>query len=458
MADPIAALATAPGEGGIAIVRLSGDGVRHMTSLRFSPAGQTPAGEIPPRRMAYGAFLDKEGTVLDRILWVWFAAPRSYTGEEVVELHCHGGYLGAQRLLLEVLDLGCRPAAPGEFTQRAFLNGRLDLAQAEGVLGLIRARNDEALHAAQRALGGGWGWALLPLRGELLGMAATVQASLDFPDEDLPPWEREDLVGRLKKIRERLQEAQRQARSGALLSTGWRVALVGRPNVGKSSLLNALLQQSRAIVTALPGTTRDVVEEVLSYRGVPFRLLDTAGIRPAQDPAEREGVARALHAAEEADLRLWVLDASEPLLPEDWELGKSLREKGRLLAVRNKSDLPERWDEGALISLLGLEAPVITISAQQERGITALKDLLWHMAVGEDSLEGALHASARQCQELRQAELAVARAEEALDPGYGEDLLAQGLQEALQALDRLLGFTWDDALLNEIFSRFCVGK
>ncbi len=458
MEDIAAAIATAPGEGGIAIVRLSGKGARQLVLPRFFSAGESPAEKIPPRHMAYGAFVDQGGEILDRLLWVWFDAPRSYTGEEVVELHCHGGYLVAQRVLLEVLRLGCRQAAPGEFTQRAFLNGRLDLAQAEGVLGLIRARNDDALRAAHRSLEGAWSRILLPLRHDLLDMLVPVQASLDFPEEEIPPWNHLELEKKLQDICQAFQNAGERARSGALLSVGWRVALVGRPNVGKSSLLNALLQQARAIVTALPGTTRDVVEDVLTYRGVPFRLLDTAGIRHALDPAEREGVARALQAAEEADLRLWILDASEPLLPEDQELGKQLQEKGRLLVVRNKSDLPECWSEDSLEDFLASAVPTLTISAIQEQGIDALKDVIWHMAVGEDSLEGALHASARQCQELRQAEISSARALDALRKGYGDDILAQELHEALQAMERLLGLQWDDVLLNEIFSRFCVGK
>ncbi len=458
MDDLIAAIATAPGEGGIAIVRLSGEGARQSVLSRFFPAGGLPSEEIPPRHMAYGTFVDQDGEILDRLLWVWFDAPRSYTGEEVVELHCHGGYLVATRVLLEVLALGCRQAAPGEFTQRAFLNGRLDLAQAEGVLGLIRARNDDALRAAHRSLGGAWARMLLPLRNELLDMVAPVQASMDFPEEDLPPWDRHTFAPRLQEVCQILRKAGERARSGALLSSGWRVALVGRPNVGKSSLLNALLQQARAIVTALPGTTRDVVEDVLTYRGVPFRLLDTAGMRPALDPAEREGVTRAVQAAEEADLRLWVLDASEPLLPEDRELGVKLQSAGHLLVVRNKSDLPACWNEDALQGTLGISVPVLTLSALQEKGIDALKEKIWNMAVGEDSLEDAIHASVRQCQELRQAEAAAAKALEALERGHGEDVLALELQETLQAVERLLGLQWNESLLDEIFSRFCVGK
>lgn len=460
MEDPIAAIATAPGEGGIAIIRISGTGSREMAMPRFVPAGsQTLLHSVPPRQMVYGTIVDDTGNPLDQILWVWFEAPRSYTGEEVVELQCHGGYLVAQRILQEMLSLGARLAVPGEFTQRAFLNGRIDLAQAEGVLGLIRARNDEALRAAHRSLEGAWARMLLPLRNELLDLLALVQATLDFPEEELPFLNREDLARRLDALENSLHQNRLRARSGALLATGWRVALVGRPNVGKSSVLNALLQQAKAIVTALPGTTRDVVEDVMTYRGVPFRLLDTAGIRDALDPAERVGVDRAKRVAEEADFRLWVLDASEPLQQEDFVLGKALGEDPeRLLVVRNKGDLPSLWSEEDLMVALPFVVSIVTVSALREEGMEELKERLWHVAVGEDRLEDAIHASTRQYEELRRAEQAVVQGKSAVALGHGEDIVALELQEALSSLERVLGWRWDGTLLETVFSRFCIGK
>lgn len=458
--DTIAAIATAWGEAGIAIVRLSGPDARRLADRQLVLT--VPLSGTPPRYLRNGFLLDEKGEAIDQVLAVWFASPKSYTGEEVVEIHTHGGTLVAQKCLELLLCRGARLAEPGEFTKRAFLSGRIDLTQAEAVLGIIRSRSDEALRAAARTLKGELASFARDIYDELLALSGKMEVSLDFPEEDLPYGNDEDTDHSLLAIRQSLEDLLDRCATGFLLREGIRVAIVGRPNVGKSSLLNALLRESRAIVTAIPGTTRDLIEEVLTYRGIPLRLVDTAGMGVPSDEVEAIGISLAEEAFKNADVRIWVADGSAPPAPFDFDMAERLRDLVHVVAV-NKSDLPPgrddtgRTTEEALSELLP-ESPVLSISAKKGTGLDSLKDAVVSSIAGGGALDSGLNASARQVNEIRAAIGFLRDASAALESGLGQDIAGSSLAEARSAMERLLGISGDDTLLDYIFSQFCVGK
>lgn len=453
--DTIAAISTAWGDGGISIVRISGPD-------SLSVAGDIVRAKRPPqdlssRFMYNGSLLDESGSPIDEVLLVFFRAPKSYTGEDLAEIHCHGGSLVSQRCLERCLQRGCRHAEPGEFTRRAFENGRLDLAQAEAVNGIIHARSNEALKAASRTLRGELSRFIREIYDELLSLSAEIEVGIDFPEEDVPYLDDQEASDRIETMIKDLQDITDRCTTGYLLREGIRVALVGRPNVGKSSLLNALLRESRAIVTSIPGTTRDVIEEVFSHRGIPLRLMDTAGLRKTpSDEVEAIGIERTSQAMEKADVVLWILDGSEALGDFDRDMAKRISHKPHIVAV-NKSDLPAGLDGSLLASLLP-ESTVLPISAQEQRGLEELKEALVELVAGTGTLEGGLNATARQLEELRSSIQSLAMAQEVLQTQRDQTLAASGLAEARGALERLLGLSDDDALLDMVFSRFCIGK
>ena len=451
--DTIAAIATAWGEAGVAIVRLSGPDAVPLarTTLRFGASGFPP-----PREMRLAALLDDAESVIDQVLVVRFEAPRSYTGEDVVEIHTHGGTLVAQFCLEALLRRGARPAEPGEFTRRAFLNGRIDLSQSEGVLGIIRSRSAEALRAAARTLSGELSDFVREIRDELLDLQASLEAGLDFPEGEAPYLDETTLQDAVATLKLSLQDLLDRCSLGLLLREGIRVVLSGRPNVGKSSLLNALLKQARAIVTALPGTTRDVIEEAITYRGVPIRLVDTAGLRTPADEIEASGIERTKKELKQADICLWLLDGSVPL--DDEELGylRSLSAQEHIVLL-NKADKACVVTEDDIHAIVP-ESSVISLSAKTGEGLKLLKEAILSIATGNGSLDAGLNVTARQLGEVRQALEAIVEAETAVVDGVGQDVVAGLLGGARLALERLLGLTCDDALLDSIFSRFCVGK
>ncbi len=448
--DTIVAVSTAWGESGIAILRLSGPSAVACAEGLF--LGKSRLADSPPRFMRYGHAIDGNGELIDEVLAVRFEAPRSYTGEDMAEIQCHGGSMAARQSLERLLELGARLAQPGEFTRRAFLNGRLDLAQAESVIGIIRARSDRALSSATRSLRGELSGQVLDLRERLLLLCAGLEASFDFPEEDVPSPGRSDLAPELSLLCSEAESLYRRCRDGQILREGVRVAIVGRPNVGKSSLLNALLQESRAIVTALPGTTRDVIEAVLTHRGIPIRLVDTAGIRRPADLLEEAGIANTLSALKKADLKLWVLDGSRPFDSEDALVEEQLRGENTLVLV-NKSDLPQALDRNDCKSLPHGKH-VLEVSAKTGIGMEQLKEEIVRIVSGEGTLEDACNASARQALELRLA------AEALREAGSADslDLVASCLRDGRLALERFLGLQADSDLLDTIFSQFCLGK
>ncbi len=454
--DTIAAIATPPGEGGIGIVRLSGPDALSILQQIFSinPKSQTSNPKsLFPRRFTYGCVVDPEtGQTVDEVMAVYMPAPRTYTREDVVEIHGHGGPAPLRLILELALRYGARLAGPGEFTLRAFLRGRLDLAQAEAVVDIVRARTEAGLRVAVDQLGGRLSQAVRDARRLLIEVLAYLEASLDFSDEEVPP---QPLAPRLQPAAEAIQNLLAEADRGIILRQGVRVAIVGRPNVGKSSLLNALLRTDRAIVTPIPGTTRDTLEEAVNLGGVAFVLVDTAGIAASDDMVERLGIERSRAALARADLVLLVLDGSQALTPADWEIAALVGER-RAIMVINKLDLPQLLD-GAW-PLPG--APCVQLSALTGQGLDELETALLDRVLGGDLAipdaplvtqprhKAALHRALEHIQSALRAETA----------GLTSDLIAIDVTSAANALGEITGETAGEDVLEAIFSQFCVGK
>lgn len=441
MEELICALATAPGEGGIAIVRASGAGAAAALSACFQPAR---AGELRSHRMMYGRVLDGDGGELDEVMAVFFAAPATYTREDMFEIQCHGGSVCARRILGRLAELGARAAAPGEFTRRAFMNGRIDLSRAEAVMGLIGAHSEAAARASLRQLEGGVSGFVRRCAEQLKELMALVEACTDFPEEVEEPDAARRVAEGVSALMDQLR-ARCDRRSARLIREGASIVLAGRPNVGKSSLMNALLQQERAIVTEIPGTTRDVLTERLWLGGIQAELSDTAGQRPTSDPVERIGVDRAERAMEGADILLMVLDASQPLTDADYALLDRL--DARCIVCLNKCDLPRRaaWP-GAL-----------EISAASGAGLDALMEQmrlrLCAAESGEDRMTEQRHLDLAQ-----RALEALERAEAAIRAGCPLDVTEIDLRLALGALSEITGEDASEEVIDRVFQNFCVGK
>ena len=443
--DIIAAISTAPGRGGIGVVRISGPRLEPLIAgiLRKPPA---------PRRATLADFLDAEGAVIDQGIALHFPAPHSYTGEEVLELHGHGGPVVLQLLLKRCLALGARPAQPGEFTRRAFLNDRIDLAQAESVADLIDAATATAARSAMRSLRGAFSRRIEELLGALIELRALVEGALDFPDEDIEFIKQSDGAGRLASLRGTLKEVLAASQQGSLLREGMCVVLAGQPNVGKSSLLNRLAGEELAIVTAVPGTTRDAIRQSISIEGVPVHVIDTAGLRPSSDPVEKLGIARAWEAIERADLVLLLVDATQGEVAADREILARLPEKLPRLTVMNKIDLLSRQPSLER----GSEGITIWISAKTGAGVELLRGALletvgWQGAAAEGlfmARERHVHALQLAAKHLEQAALQLGNLE----------LFAEELRLVQHALGSITGEFTPDDLLGEIFGRFCIGK
>lgn len=439
--DLIYALATPLG-GAIAVVRVSGAGTETLLKRCFTGRGA-------PREMAYGRVVDERGETLDQAMAAFFPGPRSYTGEDMAELYLHGGQATVRRVLA-LLGRHARSARPGEFTQRAFLNGKLDLAQAEAVMDLINAGAERGAKSALAQLEGGLSRRIAAVEGMLLDALSGLEAAIDYPEE-LEDDVTSALPGTLAAAETELRTLTSAGLSGRVLREGARVALVGRPNAGKSSLLNALAGTERAIVTQYAGTTRDVLEEAVSMEGVPVTLFDTAGIRVADDPVERIGVARARSAAEQADLLLLCFDLAAPLSEEDFALLRETESRPRI-AVCNKSDLPALWSAETLAAQ-GLAT--LTVSAETGEGLPALRHAIAASVAPE--AESALVTNARHIEALCRAAASVTEARQ--NAGGAElELVATDLRDALDALGQITGRAAAADLIERIFAKFCVGK
>ena len=451
--DTIAAIATPLGEGGLAVVRISGRDALAVADRVFVPAGkQALQPSVAATHTVHYGHVVRDGRRIDEVLLTVLRAPRTFTREHTAEISCHGGLLVTRLVLEAVLAAGARVAEPGEFTQRAFLNGRLDLAQAEAVADLIHARTELALGAAEEQLAGKLSARIHELRDELMRTLAHVEAHLDFPDEDISPDTREALLGRLHRGVTFMDGLLRTAREGQILRRGVRAAIVGRPNAGKSSLLNQLLGHERAIVSPVAGTTRDTVEETANVRGIPVVFIDTAGLRDTKNAVEAEGVRRSRAALERAELLLHVIDAGEPLEPEDTQLLTEFSDRPRVL-VLNKSDRPRR---------LELQEPYqgLPVCCATGAGIEALKDelerIVWSGRVSGEQLQVTVNA--RHADALRRAREATERAAGGLAANESLELTALELRIAAQAVGEIVGKTTTDDLLDAIFSQFCLGK
>ncbi|MBI3603753.1 MAG: tRNA uridine-5-carboxymethylaminomethyl(34) synthesis GTPase MnmE [Nitrospirae bacterium] len=478
--DTICAIATPVGEGGIGILRLSGEKAievaaglvwlrsgKPLASARShrlyhadileGAAGRSPGGQPHPSRP------------IDEGLVVVMRAPHSYTAENIVELHCHGGPFVLQAVCEAMVRAGARMAEPGEFTKRAFLNGRLDLAQAEAVLDTIRSKTAGSLRLAQEQLRGGLSQEVNRLRDTLIRLLAHVEAAIDFTEEDIAFIQPQELADGIQRTMAEIARLAETCREGRILREGATAAIIGHPNVGKSSLLNALLMADRAIVTPIPGTTRDVIEELVNIRGVPVRLLDTAGLRQADDPVEQEGVRRSQAAMERAEVLLIVLDGSLPLSEADRRLFARHPDKKRLVAI-NKCDLPSRMTQSELAELTALAGapeperaetvPIIHVSAKTGEGLDRLRDAIRMrlLRVNFEPGEAALVSSVRHQAALLKAKDALGATASSVERALSGEFVAVDLRAAINALGEITGAVSTDDILDRIFRDFCIGK
>ena len=457
--DTISGIATAMGEGGIGIVRISGENALGVAAKVFR-GKKSPLG-MRTHTVSYGKIIDENGVMVDEALLIVMRSPRSYTGEDVAELHCHGGMVSLKKVLALTLAAGARPAERGEFTKRAFLNGRIDLTQAQAVMDVVQAKTSRALYSAAGHLAGQFGAKVGSLSDRLLGIIALLEARIDFPeemrDEDVSSDEnvRENVVEVINEIHRMIEGGA----AGRIVREGIMTAIVGRPNVGKSSLLNMLLGEERVIVTDVPGTTRDSIEETVNIDGVPFRLTDTAGIRATPDEVERIGINRAKKCMESAELLLLVLDGSMPITDEDKTIIAMAKNHKRVLCVLNKADLPQRVQSEILTANLP-EARQISVSLKTGEGFEnltkAMVDSIGNEQTFADSAD--FPANERQIYLLERAIDRLKDAVTAMDSGMGEDFAVIDLRDAIANIDEITGQNVSADIIDEIFSRFCLGK
>jgi tRNA modification GTPase len=447
--DTVAAVSTAPGRGGIGVVRVSGP---RAPDIAAGLLGRVPE----PRRAELHDFAAGDGTAIDTGLALYFPAPHSFTGEDVLELHGHGGPVVLDLLLQRVLELGARPAAPGEFTQRAYLNDKLDLAQAEAVADLIDSGSAQAARAALRSLAGEFSLRVHELAERVLELRLWIEAAIDFPEEEIDFLADRALGTRMEHLRQAFDGLAEAARQGTLLRDGLTLVIAGRPNAGKSSLLNRLAGYEAAIVTATPGTTRDVLRERIAIDGLPLHILDTAGLRESPDEVEAEGIRRARHEIARADRVLFVVDAADPqaVAGLDHDL-QHVPAKVPLTLVFNKAD---RSGDPVRVETGHGAAPRVYLSAATGEGIALLREHLKDCSGFHPAAEGALSARTRHLDALRRARARVEEAHRLLTGRHAGELVAQELRDAHQALGEITGEVSSDDLLGRIFSSFCIGK
>lgn len=449
MADTIAAIATPPALGAIAILRLSGDEALTIATKVFK------AKKMSNRTMHYGEFV-VSGSVIDNGLGVYMKAPNSYTGEDAVELFCHGSLIVARAILEELYKAGARPAKAGEFTQRAFLNGKMELSQAEAVIDLIDAETIEGAKSAAAQMAGKMGEKINSIRYVLLDLISSFYAYVDYPDEDIEDTEISEMCDKLQKCISKITDMINSFEDGKIIKDGVKCAIIGKPNAGKSSLLNAILGFDRSIVSDIPGTTRDTVEERVRLGGVSLRLIDTAGIRASSDTIEKIGIERTNSAVNEAQLVLAVFDGSKELTSEDVDIFSACKNKNTI-AIVNKNDLQQRVDMAKIKETFGEH--VCIISARKEVGLDALSDKIAELfAKVEINLSGETVTNARHAAALEKARENAESALSALKSGFTPDVAIADLENAVDALAEITGETAGEQILTRIFERFCVGK
>lgn len=455
-ADTIAAITTPLGESGIGAVRISGPDAYAVGDKIFKSKSAVPLKERRDRSIQYGTIVDENGTCIDEVLALIMKGPHSYTAEDVLEIQCHGGREALESILQLILRSGARMANPGEFTERAFVNGRIDLAQAEAVMDVIQAKSRAGLTSAVSQLEGRLSKVINKTRKELTELVTRLEVMIDYPEEDLEDIAVPDVSGALQEMQEKLQHMLEESQNGRMIRDGVMAAIAGTPNAGKSSLLNRLLQEERAIVTDVPGTTRDVLEEWITLRGVPVCLVDTAGIRETDDTVEKIGVSRARRYLDQADIILAVIDGSRPLTDEDKDILQSAADKN-VIIVLNKTDLPSVMTSQDL-STYGF--PICPISASTGDGLEELKDRLLQEVLKGGFTDGpsALLTNTRHIELVRQSAEALERAWQSLQDGMPLDCAVIDIRQAWDTLGSITGDTVHDDIVEEIFSRFCLGK
>ncbi|MFS7255916.1 tRNA uridine-5-carboxymethylaminomethyl(34) synthesis GTPase MnmE [Carnobacterium divergens] len=457
--DTIAAVSTPPGEGAIGIVRLSGDEALAVADKVYQ-AGKKQLAEVPSHTIHYGHIIDpKNSGVIDEVMVSVMREPKTFTREDVVEINCHGGITSVNQVLQLVLQNGARLAEPGEFTKRAFLNGRIDLSQAEAVMDLIRAKTDKAMYLALQQLDGNLSQLIRNLRSEILDTLAQVEVNIDYPEyDDVETLTSKLLVEKAYQVKASINQLLQTASEGKILREGLATAIIGRPNVGKSSLLNFLLQEDKAIVTEIAGTTRDIIEEYVNVRGVPLKLVDTAGIRETEDIVERIGVERSRQALSESDLVLLVFNQNEPLKNEDRLLIEATNDNHRIV-ILNKMDLPNQLDLAELESLVDPEN-IVKTSILTKSGIESLENKIAALFfAGETGERDATYVSnVRHIALLHDAEAALDEVINGIESGMPVDLVQIDMTRCWDLLGEITGDSVQDELLTQLFSQFCLGK
>lgn len=457
MNDTIAAVATAMTASGIGIIRISGPDSRAITEKIYrSKGGKKRIEEVPTHTINYGFIWDGE-EMIDEVLVMVMDGPRSYTGEDTVEIDCHGGVLAIKRVLETVVKYGARPAEPGEFTKRAFLNGRIDLSQAEAVIDVINAKNEYALKSSVSQLRGAVQKVIREIREQIIYQIAYIESALDDPEHISIDGYGERLQEETGAIKEKINRLLDTVKEGKLMKEGIKTVIVGKPNAGKSSLLNILVGEERAIVTDIAGTTRDILEETIVLHGISLRMIDTAGIRDTEDVVEKIGVGKAIEYAKDADLVLYVVDASIPLDENDREIIKLLEDK-KAVIILNKTDLKQVVEEKDLRELA--DHPVVSISAKEEEGIDRLEQQIKEMFFeGNLTFNDEIYiTNVRHKAALEEAKRSILLVEDSIEMGMPEDFYSIDLMNAYEALGSIIGEAVGEDLVNEIFSKFCTGK
>lgn len=455
--DTIVAIATAPGEGGIGIIRLSGSNALDIANKMFRPLYRDSIGDYAVRTLIYGNIYD-EGVVLDEVLLAYMKGPHSYTAEDVVEINCHGGFISVRKILELALKSGARMAEAGEFTKRAFLNGRIDLSQAEAVIDIINAKTDKSYELAQSQLEGSLSKKIKNLREMLTDVLAQVEVAIDYPEEDIEFITYKELIEKTEAIQREVVQMYKTADTGKILREGLQTAILGKPNVGKSSLMNSILGENRAIVTDIPGTTRDIIEEFVNIKGIALKIVDTAGIRDTDDVVEKIGVEKSRKHLKNSDLTLVVLDNSREIDQEDIDILESV-DRSKTLVILNKIDLESKLDLDIVKKYVD-EINIINISALKNEGLDLLHDRIEDMVFsGEISNSGdVMITNSRHKDAIYKAMKAIEDAISSLNDEMSYDFIEVDLKDAWDALGYINGDTISEDLLDTIFSNFCIGK
>lgn len=455
--DTICAVATAKGEGGIGIIRISGNNAQLVAAKVFRAASGKDLAEYKSYQAVYGHIVASDGKIVDEAIALIMRGPHSYTCEDVVELQCHGGMMPLRKTLQLTYEAGARPAERGEFTKRAFLNGRLDLTQAQAVMDVISAKTEKSLAMAEGHLNGQLSQLINDLRHNILGMIAHLEAAIDFPEDEVDEVVIDDVEKNIVAVRSQLRKLLQTVHTGRILRDGLMTAIIGKPNVGKSSLLNAMLREKRAIVTDIPGTTRDSIEEYVNIGGMPLRIIDTAGIRTTDDVVEKIGVDKSKYYIEKADLILALFDGSKPLGTEDEAIIALLKEHEALILL-NKADLELQVSKEELEQKTAL--PVITLSTVTEHGLDELTKAITAKAYlgSNDGEEGSFVNDERQADILRKTDSHLKAALETIGSDMGLDFISIDLRSAWEKLGELTGDTVGEDIIDEIFAKFCIGK